>query len=197
MEKILWSPKIRREKLWDLYQSDAQGDLDEDLLTEVGYGLLARCQSILMIRTGKVTCPRCGTVFQVVEPGQPPTTTPVPCPGTDCGWQVSGGEYHQSKRHRELMIGKAGPAFETYVQRFPSAATPQERMFAIDRLIHDFHWDLVRQLPNRPAANNLIEGSLAQVIDLLDRLSYGDDAEAKARWHETVSIMMKRRRGQL
>ena len=65
MEKILWSPKIRREKLWDLYQSDAQGNLDEDLLTEVGYGLLARCQSILMIRTGKVTCPRCGTVFQV------------------------------------------------------------------------------------------------------------------------------------
>jgi len=195
MEKILWSPKVRREKLWELYQSDAQGALDEELLAEVGYGLLARCQSILMIREGLVTCPRCGMVFRVVEPGQPPDSAPVSCPGAGCGWQVTTGEYHLSKRHRELMIGKAGPAFETYMQRFPRAKTLQERMFAIDRLIHDFHWELNGQLPNRPAANNLIEGSLKQVIDLLDQLSYGDDEGAKTRWRETVAIMMKRRRG--
>jgi hypothetical protein len=95
------------------------------------------------------------------------------------------------------MIGKAGPAFETYVQRFPRAATPQERMFAIDRLIHAFHWDLVARLPNRPAANNLIEGSLEQVIGLLDQLSFGDDAQAKRQWHETIAVMWKRRRNQL
>ncbi len=46
-------------------------------------------------------------------------------------------------------------------------------MFAIDRLIHEFHWDLAAQLPNRPAANNLIEGSLQQVIALLDQLATG------------------------
>jgi hypothetical protein len=196
VEKILWSPKIRPEKLWALYQSDARGMLDEDLLTEIGYGLFARCQSILMIRDGLVPCPRCGAVFPVQTPGQPPSPEPVTCPTQGCGWQVTGEVYHQSKRHRELLPGQAGPAFETYVQRFSRAATPQERMFAIDRLIHDFHWDLAGQLPNRPAANNLIEGSLQQVIALLDQLSYGDDAAAKAEWHETVAIMMKRRRGQ-
>ena len=196
MEKILWSPKIRREKLWALYQSDASGALDAELLVEVGYGLLARCLSILMIRDGLVPCPRCGAVFSVQAPGQPPDSAPVPCPTEGCGWQVTAEVYHQSKRHRELMMGKAGPAFELYAQRFPRADTPQERMFAIDRLIHAFHWDLTVQLPNRPAGNNLIEGSLEQVIALLDRLSYGDDEGAKTRWRETVAIMMKRRRGQ-
>ena len=76
MEKILWSPKIRPEKLWALYQSDAPGALDEDLLTEMGYGLFARCQSILMIRDGQVPCPRCGAVFPVQMPGQPPSPEP-------------------------------------------------------------------------------------------------------------------------
>ena len=64
---------------------------------------------------------------------------------------------------------------------------------AIDRLIHDFHLDLAVQLPNRPAANNLIEGSLQQVIALQDQLSYGNDEQAKAQWQETVAIRMKRR----
>jgi hypothetical protein len=150
-----------------------------------------------MIRDMLVPCPRCGAVFRVQTPDQSPSPETVPCPTEGCGWQVTSEVYHQSKRHRELMVGKAGPAFETYVQCFSRAATPQERIFAIDRLIHDFHWELVGQLPNRPAANNLIEGSLQQVIDLLDQLSYGDDEEAKARWHETVALMMKRRRGQV
>ena len=78
-------------------------------------------------------------------------------------------------------------------QPFPLATTPQECMFAIDRLIHDFHLDLAVQLPNRPAANNLIEGSLQQVIALQDQLSYGNDEQAKAQWQETVAIRMKRR----
>jgi hypothetical protein len=197
MEKIRWAPKVRQDKIWNLYQSDARGVLDEDLLVDVGYAILARCESSLMIRDGKVACPRCGTVFLVREPDHWGSPEPVPCPTERCGWQVTGQEYHQSIRHRELIIGQAGPAFEEYVQRFPWAKTLQERMLAIDRLIHAFHWDLKAQLPNRPAANNLIEGSLEQVIDLLDQLSYGDDAQAKDQWHQTIEVMWKRRRGQL
>ena len=52
MEKIRWAPKVRQEKLWQLYQSDAQGLLDEDLAAEVGYALLARCESITLIDVG-------------------------------------------------------------------------------------------------------------------------------------------------
>lgn len=69
-------------------------------------------------------------------------------------------------------------------------------MLAIDQLIHAFHWDFKLHLPNRPAANNLIEGSLEQVIDLLDRLSYGEDAQAREEWRENRDRMLKRRRGE-
>lgn len=92
--------------------------------------------------------------------------------------------------------GKAGPAFALYLEAFPKAKTPQERMLAIDQLIHAFHWDFKLHLPNRPAANNLNEGSMEQVIDLLDRLSYGDDVEAQQEWRENMGNMLKRRRGE-
>jgi len=68
-------------------------------------------------------------------------------------------------------------------------------MLAIDQLIHAFHWDFKLHLPNRPAANNLIEGSLEQVIDLLDRLSYGEDVKAREEWWENMGRMLRRRRG--
>jgi hypothetical protein len=74
------------------------------------------------------------------------------------------------------------------------AKTPQERMFAIDWLIHAYHWDLKQQLPNRPAANNLIEGSLDHVINLLDRLSYGNGPQSQDEWRKTLSVMWNRRR---
>lgn len=197
MESIRWAPKVRQEKLWALYQSDARGLLDEDLLDKVGYALLARCESIFLINEGKVACPRCGAVFLVRPVYTPGGAEPVACPTQGCGWQVTGFEYDQSIRQRELHIGNAGPAFEAYCAAYPKAKTPQERMLAIDQLIHAFHWDLKLQLPNRPAGNNLIEGSLEQVIDLLDRLAYGNGAPAQDAWRENLTVMMKRRRGQL
>ena len=196
MEKIRWAPKVRQEKLWNLYQSDARGLLDEDLLDRVGYALLTRCECIFMINEGKVACPRCGAAFVVRSPFMSGGAEPVGCPTAGCGWTVTGQEYGQSIRHRELHSGNAGPAFEAYVEAYPKAKTAQERMLAIDRLIHAFHWDLKMALPNRPAGNNLIEGSLDQVIDLLDRLSYGNSAQAKDAWRETLAVMKKRRRGE-
>ena len=192
MESIRWPPKVRQAKIIALYQSDALGALDEALLTSVGYALLARCEAILLIRAGKMICPRCGEVFQVR--GQA-GNGPIPCPTPNCGWRVSIADYQGSFRHCELWVGGAGPAFEAYLAAFPRARTPQERMLAIDRLLHAFHWDLQAHLPNRPAANNLVEGSVEQVIAMLERLTFGDDAAAKAQWRETVTVMMKRRRG--
>jgi hypothetical protein len=157
--------------------------------------LLERCQNILMIDEGKATCPRCEAIFFVRAPETRGSAEPVTCPTPGCGWQVSGEEYDLSIRHRELHSGKAIPAFAAYLEAFPRANTSQERMLAIDQLIHAFHWDLKAHLPNRPAANNLIEGSLEQVIDLLDRLSYGDDGQAQQDWCENMANMLKRRRG--
>ncbi len=68
-------------------------------------------------------------------------------------------------------------------------------MVAIDTLIHAFHWDMKFHLPGRPVANNLIEGSLEQVVDLLDRLTFGKDSQAIAEWRSQIEILWNRRRG--
>ncbi len=58
-EKLHWAPKVSRSKVWQLYQSDARGALDEDLLAEVGFSLKQRCESILLASRRQVECPRC------------------------------------------------------------------------------------------------------------------------------------------
>ena len=48
-------------------------------------------------------------------------------------------------------------------------------MLAIDRLIHEFHYSLRADpsMPTRPAAVNLIEGRLTDIVPFLDALSAG------------------------
>jgi hypothetical protein len=81
-----------------------------------------------------------------------------------------------------------------FVTCFPSAATPAEKMLAIDTLIHGFHW-YQKFGPTRPVAVNphlgvnLIEGCLGEIIDFLDRLSLGPEStpgiqEKRVEWQE-------------
>ena len=58
MEKIFWSPKIRQSKIWQLYQNDARGTIDEILVEDVGLALLQRCESIRLVTQRKVESPR-------------------------------------------------------------------------------------------------------------------------------------------
>lgn len=196
-EKIRWAPKLRQARLWQLYQSDALGLLDEDLLAEVGFTLFQRCRSNDLVTRGEIECPRCGEVFTVREPGQwDRREASIPCPAPGCGWSTTPEIYHNSWRHRDLLASNAITAVEAYLRDYPTAATPQARMLCIDRLIHAFHWDAQLDLPNRAFANNLIEGNFKDVVALLDRLS-AIDPDAKQRWRETIDVMWKRRRGQL
>lgn len=195
LEKIRWAPRLSQAKVWQLYQSDARGLLDEELLAEVGFILLQRCASIDRVTRGEVECPRCGRVFAVREPGQwVRRGGSIPCPA-GCGWSTTAEVYAASWRHRDLLAARAVPALDTYLRDYPCAGTPQERMVCIDRLIHAFHWDSELELPNRAFANNLIEGKFEDVVALLDRLSAIDPA-AKQHWRETIDVMWKRRRGQ-
>ena len=41
------SRRVPRHKIRRLYESDARGMLDEELLDDVGYGIYARCQDII------------------------------------------------------------------------------------------------------------------------------------------------------
>ena len=66
----------------------------------------------------------------------------------------------------------------------------------IDTLIHSFHIDAKSGLPNRASGNNLIEGSLRDVVRFLDGLS-GVQPENDLRFHDTADLMWRRRTGRL
>jgi hypothetical protein len=68
--------------------------------------------------------------------------------------------------------------FQTFVDRFPKADQSQEKMLLIDQLIHGWHWNALTQEQTRTTGINLIEGSYHEVVDFLDRLSYGSASTA-------------------
>jgi predicted RNA-binding Zn-ribbon protein involved in translation (DUF1610 family) len=194
---IRWAPKLRPEKLYRLYQTDARGILDEELIDEVAYALYSRCESILTITdafAGRLKCPRCGFIIQRQTSGG--CDEAIHCPA--CAWQTTWKEYHQTWQNRQLWGGNAVEAFREYVRCLPSANSPREKMILIDQLIHAHHCDLRRQTYNRPAAANLIEGGMKKVIEFLDSLSYGENSspglqETHAAWQERVEISRGRR----
>jgi hypothetical protein len=150
----------------------------------VGYGLLARCESFIAAnraREEELPCPECGQAVHREEM--------LRC---SCGWALSWADYFKTIQHKQLS--GAEPVldqFQDFVNAFPSARTPQEKMLLIDRLIHGFHWYYKAGGPTRPVAVNLIEGRLSDVVAFLDRLSYGDDStpgmrETYAEWDKNI-----------
>jgi hypothetical protein len=190
-DAIRWAPRVQPELVRRVYEADAGGVGDPELCDDLGIRLLLRCRAILLVARGEVECPRCAAVFAVIRPG--PETT-ARCPTPECGWQTTASEYRQSWSKRRIFPGKAGPIFEEYADRYPAARAYRDKILAIDRLIHGFHWDLQVNKPNRAAANNLIEGNHDQVVAFLDALSGGDPGTKEA-WRETATAMMRRRKG--
>jgi hypothetical protein len=144
-----------------------------------------------------VECLRCGTFFQLREQAvwrlQPGVQS---CPTPGCGWETTADEWHASWWHRYLLGAAAQPAMETYLDDYPQARTTRERMLCIDQLIHSFHISLQTGKVNRSFANNLIEGSHDQVVELLDRLFTKNGSVDKDQWRAEINGMYKRRRGQ-
>ena len=197
-DKIRWAKKVQPDKIRRLYESDASGLLDDELVEEVGITLYARCESISLVSRAQVHCPRCRQVIEIGR-GRAPDERVV-CSTADCSWETTPGQYHQSWRKRQLNGSNALPLFETFLADYERATSAQEKMLLIDALIHGFHYDLKMQVLNRSVANNLIEGSHEQVIEMLDRLTYGPKgtpgmAERQAAWRENAARMWRRRRG--
>jgi hypothetical protein len=186
MEKLRWAPKLHPDRLARLYRLFMAGQADEALADDVGWALYLRCADILLVAARKCRCPRCRAEFAVTE-GQ------NACPG-GCGFVVSGEQYHQSWRHTDLWCGNARACFERFCAAYPRAQVLEEKMILIDTLIHSFHIDLKTGRANRSAANNLLQGSLGQVVDALDALS-GVQPEKDDLWRNTVEDMWRRRRG--
>ena len=188
---IRWSPRVPKEKIRRLYESDADGLLDEELVDDVGITLLLRVRDILTIRdahAGKVRCPVCQRNGKEVFAPRLPFSgdkrdQPLRCP--ECNWRSTWGEYAKAYRKRQLNPGGATKFFEAYANEYPSARNAREKFLAIDLLLHEFHYSLASQpdLPTRPASVNLIEGRMHDIVEFLDNLTYGEHLpyEVKAR----------------
>ncbi|NKB71907.1 MAG: hypothetical protein GKR89_32935 [Candidatus Latescibacteria bacterium] len=187
-ERIRWAPKVHPDKIHQLYEAEASGLLADELVDEVGIELLLRVESIMNAMGGCLECPRCGGSFAA-------SREQVQCPQAGCGWGSTFEAYMASKRHRDLNVANALPAFEIFGRQYPQARSAAAKMRLIDRLIHEFHWDAKQHVPNRSVGNNLIEGSHQAVVGFLDQLSAGSGVD-KAAWRRTMGQMWARRRGQ-
>lgn len=195
--EIEWSPRVSLAKIRALYINEAHGTCDDELIEEVGFGLLARCRSIIeyteACEEGKVRCKRCQKQGQntIIQRNLNKPSALLRCPV--CGWQVRWRVYKAESENADgqLRAGHAGPAFARYVAVYPQCRTREDKILAIDRLIHEFHWILVKEdqlaRPNKPAAVNLLRGNIHQVFNMLNELTYGENAlpelvEGKAWW---------------
>lgn len=183
-----WAPRVTQAKIRQFYETDAKGIYDDDLIEEVGYSLLARCQSFVEAKeavAGRARCPCCSTII-------PHTGRKDDLLRCTCGWELTWGEYFKTIQHKQLS--GAEPVFEqfnAFIKALPSARTPQEKVLLIDCLIHGFHWYYKTNGPTRPVAVNLIEGSMGEVVAFLDNLNYGEKstpetAENLAQWNKNI-----------
>jgi hypothetical protein len=189
---VRWAPLVDPGPIRRLYETDALGIVDEDQINDVGYALEARCRSILRAteaHRGRVTCPRCEHPIDRERPRHGQREALVRC--ARCGWRVRWGEYFATYQHRHLVGGAALPFYEAFLAQFERARTPQEKLLAIDRLIHAFHGELARN-PVRSAARELIRAPhVKALLGFLDTLTYGAGStpglrESKAAWDRKV-----------
>lgn len=164
-----WAPRLKKKHIARLYATDALGIHDQELIEEVGHGLLARCKSILAATqawAGHATCPDCEAI--IVHTGGKKEI--LSCAG--CGWQGDWKVYQATFRGKQLVAGSMAQYFQAYVEQYPRARKLGEKMILIDTLLHQYHGELLGQ-PCRPGAINLIEGRMDDIVAFLDDLSRG------------------------
>jgi len=182
--EIVWAPRVSLSKIRELYLKESQGICDDELIDDVGFRLYSRCDSILEYteaHNGRVKCKRCaaaGKNTYILRTTHKPGEM-LQCPA--CGWQVRWRVYvaESEKLDGQLHGSNALAAFQHYVEWFPSCSTREEKILAIDQLIHEFHWILVagKELePHKPAGVNLLRGTTTEVLELLNQLTYGKNA---------------------
>ncbi len=169
--KFNWCKKVSRNDILRLYQSDARGMLDEELLDEVGFTFYTRCRQATEARKlmdkGQILCLHCGAVIKASS-----YTLPVQC---ECGYSYTYREYRRSCNTANMPGGRAMPIFESFLQNWPACKEAHEKMMLIDRLIHECHVTLMSGSKGRSVCINLIEGTLKQVSDMIMKLSYSVD----------------------
>jgi hypothetical protein len=189
--EIKWHPRVPQRKLIRLYESDASNLLNTELLNDIAITLYLRCESIIMVgdaQKGKIHCPRCHNNGRstIISRLQYHDDYQLICP--TCKWSTTWEKYLKSYQRKQLSIGGAGPYFREYMESYRKAKTPSEKMLAVDRVIHQFHYNLLRGeiKPTRANCVNLIEGSLTQTVQLLNDL-HTSTRGTKIKWHSTLN----------
>lgn len=193
-----YAPRLAPHKLRRLYESQAQGRLDEDLLEEVALTLYLRCLDILAVdraKRGLYRCPHCHLRGERTEIAtQRDASDEIACPR--CGGAFSRREFRASAKRRQLNLGGAGDFFTQYAAEYERPADAQRRMLQIDRLVHGFHHSLAanREQPTRSVGPNLLALNLADSLRFLDELAGlegGSAIEASARaWRDERDRML-------
>ena len=175
-QAVQWSPRVPKLKLRRLYEQACQGIWDEALIDDVGMTLLLRCRDILNIHRAKtqrvVACPRCDrNGVETLIPRGHSRDGALRC--SACGWELTWPAYQRTFKRRQLNPGGAVRYFEEFVRQYQRARTPVEKLLAIDRVVHEFHYSAKNEpeRPTRPAGVNLIVGDLEDVVAFLDALS--------------------------
>jgi hypothetical protein len=184
-----WAPRVKQVLIRRLYETDARGIYGEELIDEVGFALLARCENFIAAveaMRGKVTCPDCGeTIFHDRAPD-----TVLLC--MQCSWQMSWPDYFHTFQHKQLSGAEPVLAlFRAYIDGFRKARAGREKMVLIDQLIHGFHLSLLGE-PTRTTGVNLIEGNYHEVVYFLDELSYGEAStpgmyDLRSAWRDKIN----------
>lgn len=167
-----WSPRVSKSKIARLFTSLGKGIVDEELIDEVGFALLARSESVLAAtEAGEgrgARCPGCDSLVAFT------TWRDEDLECGRCGWRCPKHAYRKTMKYKHLFAGGMKPFLEEFVREFPRARTHSDRFIMIDTLIHRYHWQYVGK-PSRPGACCLIEGKLKDIMPFLDALSYGDN----------------------
>ncbi len=192
----VWAPRIKPYLIRRLYESDARGIYDDELLNEVGWELYSRCESFIQAMQasqGKTRCPVCGAVvlhsLAAAEIQR--------CAA--CGWECPWRDYLKTIRNQQLNGGpEVVELFQNYVEQFPKADEPPKKMLLIDILIHGFHHYLSSGRTRRPVGVNLIDGDLQFVMEFLDRLTYGSRSttgleQNRQEWREHINTHSRQR----
>lgn len=148
VEEVSWAPRVSQRAVRRLYESEACGLLDKELVDEVGIALLLRCEDILQIDQavayGVIVCPRCKRKG-ILTTFRRDKDEPLRCPR--CPWSITWQAYHRTFKGQQLSAGGAGPFFKEYVESYPRARSYAKKILVIDRLIHAFHFNAAGSPP--------------------------------------------------
>jgi hypothetical protein len=113
----VWSPRVRKSKIARLYTSLGQGIVDEELIDDVGFSLLARCESVLAATEASqgrgVPRPSCDSLVKWISWQD----EYLEC--RSCGWSCPGQAYKKTIKYKHLFAGGMKPFLEEFVREFP------------------------------------------------------------------------------